>query len=83
VNIVFILLYAVLYNCHHPVGVLKGEEYLDWWSSHNCVRRKSSGWSLVVCLLWVFSCLYIRPTQTAIVSFVQCEMLILDMFCFI
>jgi hypothetical protein len=29
VNIVFTFLYAVFYNCHHPLGFLKCEEFLD------------------------------------------------------
>ena len=29
VNIVFTFLYAVFYNCHHRLGFLKGEEFLD------------------------------------------------------
>ena len=33
-NIVFTFLYAIFYNCHHPLGFLKGEEFLDYWSSH-------------------------------------------------
>jgi len=28
-NIVITLLCAVFYNCHHPLGFLKGEEFLD------------------------------------------------------
>jgi len=28
-NIVFTFLYALLYVCHHPLGFLKGEEFLD------------------------------------------------------
>ena len=29
VNIVFKLLYAVFYNCHHPLGFAKGKGLLD------------------------------------------------------
>jgi len=29
VNIVFTFLYAVFYNCHHPLDFLKGKEFLD------------------------------------------------------
>jgi hypothetical protein len=29
------------------------------------------------------NCLNRTPTQTAIINFVQCEMLIIDVFCFI
>jgi hypothetical protein len=46
VNIVLMFLYAVFYNCHHPLDFLKGKEFLDQWSSHNCVRKKSSAWRL-------------------------------------
>jgi len=28
-NIVFTFLYVVLYNCHHPLGFLKVEEFRD------------------------------------------------------
>jgi hypothetical protein len=38
-NIVFTFLYVAFYNCHHPLDFLKGEEFMDWWSSHNCVRK--------------------------------------------
>jgi len=34
-NIVFTFLYAVFYKCHHPLGLLKGEELLDNWYGHN------------------------------------------------
>jgi len=34
-NIVFTFLYAVFYNCHHSLGFLKGQEFLDNWNGHN------------------------------------------------
>jgi len=43
-NIVFTFLYAVFYKCHHPLGFLRCEEFLDQWASHNCVWKKSSPW---------------------------------------
>ena len=47
-NIVFTFLCAGFYNCHHPLGFLKGEEFLDYWSSHNGVKRNSSACRLFV-----------------------------------
>jgi len=47
-NIVFTFLNAVFYNCHHPLGFLKGNEFLDCLSSHNVVRKKSSPLMLLV-----------------------------------
>jgi hypothetical protein len=47
-NIVFTYFCAVFYNCHQPVGFLKHGEFLDWWSSHNGVRKNRSPWRLFV-----------------------------------
>jgi len=60
-NIVFTFLYAVFYTCYHPLGFLKGEEFLDYWNSHNHVRKKSSAWRLLV--IHVFK-LFMYKTQT-------------------
>jgi hypothetical protein len=67
-NIVFTFLYGVFYNCHHTLG------------SHSDVGEKTSAWSLFVMFL---NCLYMKTKQTAIISFMQCEMLIIDVSCFI
>ena len=48
IYIVFTFKYVLLYVCHHSLGFLKGEEFLDYWSSHNRVRKKRSPWSLLV-----------------------------------
>jgi hypothetical protein len=72
VNVVFKFLYVMLYNCHHPFGFLKGDEFLDYWSDHNCVRKKFSPWRL---LLMFLICIYTKHKQTAIMSFMQCKML--------
>jgi hypothetical protein len=80
VNIVFTFLHAVFYNCHHPLGFLKGDKFLDYLSSHNRVRKKSSPWRLLV--IHVFK-LYRKPKPTAIISFMQCEMLIINVSCFL
>jgi hypothetical protein len=34
-------------------------------------------------LVMFLNCLYIKPKQTPIINFVECEMLIMDVFCFI
>jgi hypothetical protein len=47
-NIVLTFLYVVFYDCHHPIGFLKGNKFLDYLSSHNVVRKKSSQWRLLV-----------------------------------
>ena len=78
-NIVFTFLYAVFYNCHHPVSILKGKEFLDDCRAHNHVRKNSSPWRLFVGRV----CLYRKHKQTAIISFMQCEMLIIDVSFFI
>jgi len=79
--IVFIFLYAVFYNCHHPFGSLRGEGFLDQWSSNNGVRKESSAWRLFVgCVL---NCLYRKLKQAAIFSFMQCKILTIDVSCFI
>ena len=38
-NIVFIFLYAVFYDCHHHLGSSQGSEIRDYWNSHNRVRK--------------------------------------------
>ena len=60
-NIVFTFLYAVFCDCHHHLGSLQGSEFLDFWSSHNGVRKKGFGWRLFV--RHVFK-LFIYKTQT-------------------
>ena len=45
INITF--LYGIFYNGNHPLGFLKGKEFLDQWSSHKHVRKKGSVWRLV------------------------------------
>jgi len=60
-NIVFTFLYAVFYNSNHPLGFQKGEEFLDYWSSHNPVRKNSSPCRLFV--IHVFE-LFMYETQT-------------------
>ena len=47
--IVITVLYAVFYNCHHPFGFRKGEEFLDQWSSHNGVRKESLHGGCLLC----------------------------------
>jgi len=81
VYIVFIFLYALFYNCHHPFGSLRGEEFLDQWRSHNGVRKESSAWRF---LLVVFlNCIYRKLKQTAIFSFMECRILTIDVYCYI
>jgi hypothetical protein len=46
VNIVFTFLYVVFYNGNHHLGFLRGEEFLDYCSGHNRVRKNSSVWRL-------------------------------------
>jgi hypothetical protein len=60
-NVVFPFLYAVFYNCHHPLDFRKGEEFLDKWNSHNRVKKKSSLWRLLV--IHVLK-LFVYKTQT-------------------
>jgi len=60
-NILFTFLYAVFYNCHHPVGFLKCDEFLDYWKNHNPARKKSSQWRLLVILVFK---LFRYKTQT-------------------
>jgi hypothetical protein len=62
-NIVFTFLCAVLHNCHHPLGFLKGEEVLDYWSSHNHVRKKSSPWRLLSVLCSAKCLKYVCPVS--------------------
>jgi len=75
VNIVFTFLYAVFYNCHHSLGFLKGGEFMDWWSSHNCEEIRVLHGDMF------FNCYCRKPKQT-VISFMQCEMLTIDVFCF-
>ena len=73
-NIVFTFLYAVFYDCHHHLGFLKTRNFLTSGG-----RRVLDGG----CLLDMFlNCLYIKPTQTAAISSVLCEMLTVDVCCF-
>ena len=44
---IFKFLYGIFYNGNHPVGFLKGKEFLDQWSSHKHVRTKGSVWRLL------------------------------------
>jgi len=67
-------------NCHHSVGFLEGDEFPDYLSSHGRLRKKSFPWSLLVMFL---NCLYRKPKLTAIIIFVQCKMLIIDVSCFV
>jgi hypothetical protein len=39
VNIMLTFLYTVFYNFHRPLGFLKGKQFLDYWISHNSVRK--------------------------------------------
>ena len=56
-------------NCHHTVGFLKGDEFVDYLSSHDRMRKKSSPWSLLDMFL---NCLCRNPKQTAGIIFMQC-----------
>jgi hypothetical protein len=38
-NVEFTFLYAVFYNCRYPLGFLKGEQFMDWWSGYNLARK--------------------------------------------
>ena len=83
-NIVFTFLYAVFCDCHNRLGSLQGLEFLDQWSSHNRVRKKGSQWRLFVS--HVFK-LFIYKTQTnkqtAAISSIHCEILTVDVSCFV
>ena len=59
-NIVFIFLYAVFYDCHHHLGSSQGSEMPDYWNSHNRVRKKGSEWRLLVMFL---NCVHVKPKQ--------------------
>jgi hypothetical protein len=61
VNIVFTFVYAVFYNCHHPLGFLKDKEFVDYLSSHNRVRINCSPWRLFV--IHIFK-LFMQKPQT-------------------
>ena len=39
------------YHCHNPLGILKCREFLDFWSWHSGVRKKSSSWRFFVGLV--------------------------------
>jgi len=43
----FTFLYGIINNGNHPLGFLKGKEFLDQWSSHKHVRTKGSVWRLL------------------------------------
>jgi len=45
-NISLTFLYEIFYNGNHPLVFLKGKEFLDWWSSHNYVKKKIYPWRL-------------------------------------
>jgi hypothetical protein len=75
-HVVHIFLHAVFYNCHNPLGFVEGKEFLTQWSSHNCI---SSVFRL--CVSYV-NCLYVEPKQAAVISVVQCEMVIIVVLCF-
>ena len=79
-NIVFTFLYAVFYDGHHHLGSSQGLDIRDYWNSHNRVRKKGSGWRLFVSHFFKF---FIYKGQTAATSSVQCEMLTIDVSCFI
>ena len=79
VNIVFTFLYAVFYDCHRHLRSSQGSEIPDYWNSHSRVGKKGSQWRLIVS--HVFK-LFIYKAQTAAISSVQCEMLTIDVFCF-
>ena len=79
-NIVFIFLYAVFYDCHHHLGSSQGSEMPDYWNSHNGVRKKGSEWRLFV--NHVFK-LCTCKAQTAATSFMECKLLAIDVSCFI
>ena len=76
---VHIFIYSVLY-LSSPFRFSESEEFLEPWSRNNGVRKKSSAWRLfggrIIKLL-------IYKTKTAIVSFMQCRMLIIHVSCFI
>ena len=80
--IVFTFFHAVFYSCHHSLGLVKGKEFLDWWSWHILVRKKGSAWRLFDGPVLKNS-LYRKCKQTAVISFMQCKILIIDMPCFI
>jgi len=80
VDIVFTFSYAVFYDCYHPVGFLKARNFLIIGASITVWgRRVLDGGCLLVMFL---NCLYIKPKQTAAISSVQCEMLTVDVCCF-
>ena len=79
-NIVFIFLYAVFYDCHHHLGSSQGSEMPDYWNSHNRVMKKGSEWRLFVSHVFKL-CIY--KAQTGAISFMQCKMLTIDVSCFI
>ena len=78
-NIVFTFLYAVFYDCHLYLWSSQGSEIPDYWNSHSRVRKKGSEWRFVS---HIFK-LYIYKAQTAGISSVQCEMLTVNVSCFI
>jgi hypothetical protein len=49
---------------------------MDWWSSHNCEEIRVLHGDMF------FNCYCRNPKQTAIISFMQCEMLVIDVSCF-
>ena len=80
VKIVFTFLYAVFYDCHRHLVSSQCSEIPDCWDSHSRVRKKGSEWGLFA--RHVFK-LFIYKAQTAAISSVQCEMLTVDVSCFI
>jgi fumarate reductase subunit C len=63
---------------------------MDWWSSHNCFEVEQFCVEVVclfVCLfVWLLVmflyCLYTKPKQTAVISFMQHKKLTTAVFCF-
>ena len=78
--IVFTFSFVVFYDCHRHLGSSQGSEISDCWNSHSRVRKKFSEWRLFVS--YVFK-LFIYEAQTAAISSVQCEMLTVNVSCFI
>ena len=80
VKIVFTFLYAVFYDCHRHLVSSQGSEIPDCWKSHSRVRKKGSEWRLFVSDVFK---LFIYKAKMAGISSVQCEMLTVNVSCFI
>jgi len=71
-NIVFTFLYVVYCNCHHPLGLLKGEEFLDKFLQSDSASYKKPSWSItrsVEYKLWTSSLSnFLLPSVTFFLS---------------